>query len=158
MLDLEHSILFLFARRGQHIPWAPFHSPVQMYALILCPLGRAETSLSLPVSLHRHTEAAVADLPANHTNVNWCSTLAVTWVRQGCLQSSTATARPCICSTSDLLCLWGPHTTGALLRPHCQQPQALFGHLHQHKVSADSKGRQKIRGSVASWAINKHLH
>lgn len=93
MLDLEHPVLFLFARRGQHIPWAPFHSPVQTYVLILCPLGCAETSLSLPVSLHRHTEAAVADLPANHANVNWCSTLAVTWVSQGCLQSSSATAR-----------------------------------------------------------------
>lgn len=100
MLDLEHpsiwsstTILFLFARRGQHIPWAPFHSPVQMHVLILCPLGCAETSLSLPVSLHRHIEAAVADLPANRTNVNWCSTLAMTRVNQGCLQSSATTAR-----------------------------------------------------------------
>lgn len=70
-----------------------------------------------------HVEAAVADLPANHTNVSWCSTLALTWVNQDCLQSRATTARQ---NSPVLAPLWGPLTTrAALLRPHCQQPQSF---------------------------------
>lgn len=168
MLHLEHpsvwsytTILFLFARRRQHIPRAPFHSPVQISALILCPLGCAKTSLSSPASLHGHVGAAAADLAVNCTDGSRCSTLALTWGNQGCLQSTATTARQNSPESAPLLIcsgFGGPHTTRVLLRAHCQQPQASFSHLHQQKVRADCKGRQKIRGSVASWAINKHLH
>lgn len=86
-------ILFLCARRRQHMPRAPFHSPVQISALILCPLGCAEMSLSSPASLHGHVGAAGAHLAVTCTDGSCCSTLAFTWGNQGCLHSIAAPPR-----------------------------------------------------------------